>query len=77
MTNWTNTKHDNACLESAGDDEPIFVIRARDDIGPSVMRFWADELEANGGSPEKAEQACDLAKQMEAWQKRNGSKLPD
>ena len=74
---WTNTKHDNARLANAADDEPLFVIRAKDDIAPSVVEFWADELEANGGSEEKARQARDLAAQMQAWQGRYGSKLPD
>ena len=77
MANWTNTKHGNRCLENAGDDEPLFVIRAKDDIGPRIVEFWADELEANGGSEEKAREARDIAAQMQAYQERYGSKLPD
>lgn len=73
------TKHNCKCIENAGDDEPIFVLRAQDKLAPSVVRFWADELADSDASDDrtKIEEAYNLATEMEDWQSVNGSKLPD
>lgn len=36
-----STKHDSVCLEKAGDEEPIFVLRAQDVTAPILVRVWA------------------------------------
>ena len=33
------------CYAEAGDDEPIFILRATDGIAPDVIRYWADTYE--------------------------------
>jgi len=71
------TKHDSECLLKAGDDEPIFVIRAHDLCGPTAVRRWAIEA-SNAGAPlSKIQNAYAIADDMEAWQRANGSKVPD
>ena len=30
------------CYANAADDEPIFVLRARDPLAPDVVQYWAD-----------------------------------
>jgi hypothetical protein len=71
------TKHTDLCLQNAGDNEPIFVLRAKDKLAPNVVRRWAAEAGINGASQEKVEEAFELATKMEVWASQNGSKLPD
>lgn len=69
-----STKHDDPCLQKAGDDEPIFVLRAQDMIAPDIVRYWAGRARANGLSEDKYRAAIKTAEAMEAWPTR---KLPD
>ena len=71
------TKHTDSCLQKAGDDEPIFVLRAQDRIAPMIVRAWAREAQARGCYPEKVEEAHRLADLMLEWQQSNPSKDPD
>lgn len=75
----SHTKHDSRTLRRVFDDEPVFVLRARDPLAPAQLRSWADALEAEGGSPEKAAEARALADQMEVYREAEagGGKLPD
>lgn len=79
-----NTKHTDPCLAKAGDEEPIFVLRAQDCLAPGLVRLWAAMVtrEHMEGAPgelptEKLTAALKTALQMEAWQRANGSKVPD
>ena len=72
-----------SCLSKAADDEPVFILRAKDKLAPEVVEGWAKQLEFHYG-PAASEQvkqkiaaARALAFQMRAWQAFNGSKLPD
>jgi len=40
------TKHNNPTLENVADDEPIFVLRARDVTAPDTIREWAQGVGA-------------------------------
>jgi len=71
------TKHNNPTLENVADDEPIFVLRARDVLAPEVVGAWADKMKERGGDSDKKHDALVIADQMREWQRRNGSKLPD
>ena len=31
------------CYKEAGSDEPIFILRANDELAPNIIRFWAEE----------------------------------
>lgn len=66
------TKHDSICLEKAGDDEPIFVLRGQDVTSTATIRFW---LKMNPQlSPAKVSDAFNVIKAMENWPRR---KNPD
>jgi hypothetical protein len=69
-------KKDDACLAKAGDDEPIFVLRAQDLTAPAVIGYWLELVERLGGrlSNEKRAHAEVCMWEMQAWPNR---KLPD
>lgn len=67
----------NGCLAKALPDEPFFVLLARDETGPDVIRFWADrraQIGIEGDRRQDAEQlteALETADAMEAWRAEN------
>lgn len=71
-----NTKHSDP-LAKCGDDEPVFVLRANDEIAPLIVMTWATEAEAKGCDKTKVDGARAIAGQMLVWQARNGCKKPD
>jgi hypothetical protein len=80
------TKRKNKCLQKAAPHEPIFVLRAQDQLAPEVIEFWASRLEvgvtdafgpAAASSYEKIKTAREIAEEMRGWQRQYGKKLPD
>lgn len=70
------------CLGKAADDEPVFILRAKDQLASVVVRRWADLAEAasHPDSPtrKKAADARQLAKDMDNWRaEHGGGKVPD
>ena len=65
-----STKHTSQYLQKAGDDEPIFVLRAKDPTAPQIIERWAT---ANMGiqPEEKLGGALELAKEMREWYATN------
>jgi hypothetical protein len=59
------------------DDEPVFLVRAKDVLGPDTLRAWAQMLENNNGDPNMVAMVRDHANLMIEWQYINGCKLPD
>ena len=58
----------NSCLSRAGTYEPIFVIRAKDPLGSTVVRSWAQQAEKQElHEPEKIAEARMLADVMDNW----------
>lgn len=53
------------------EDEPVFILRAGDQIAPMVVRYWADRNDHAGGDPAVSQQAKDHADKMERWPKKN------
>lgn len=72
-----STKHNDTCLQKAGDDEPIFVLRAQDVLAPGLVRDWAQQARREGAPPHKVDEARELASLMEVWQREHGCKVPD
>lgn len=78
------TKHTDTCLQKAGDNEPIFVLRAQDITAPGLVRMWAilareRAKDQRTGAVSKAldaklQEAEELAQAMEKWPRR---KVPD
>lgn len=61
-----------------GEDEPVFILRARDELAPEAVRSWADNLTMEGGDPETVSAVMDWADHMETWAEVHGPpKLPD
>lgn len=63
-----------------GDDEPVFILRARDALAPQVVERWCELLyksrgENDGGRTRHA--VIGHAAAMRAWAQVNGSKIPD
>lgn len=56
-------------------DEPIFVLRAQDELAPDLVRLWAVRAKNRAEiSDEKYAEAMTCADAMQAWPTR---KLPD
>ncbi len=56
----------------AAQDEPLFVIRAKDKLAPTMVRQWAEAASMTGAhEPEKIQEARGLAEIMEAWREQS------
>ena len=60
-----------------GEDEPVFLLRAKDKTAPNIVRKWAMEQVNQGSKDPCIEVALKWADVMEEWQKKNGCKLAD
>lgn len=61
-------------LAKVADDEPIFVLRAQDELAPQVISFWASLAYNKGVNHKKVMEADHCATKMKEWKNR---KLPD
>lgn len=68
----------SGCFAAAMDDEPMFVLLARDPHAPAMVREWADarQRDINAGRKpasdmDKVMEARDTADRMEAWREEN------
>lgn len=59
------------------EDEPVFVIRAQDIVGPGTVRDWAARAEREGVSDEVVEAVRRHADAMVEWQHEHGTKVAD
>lgn len=66
-----NNPGDFDCYENAEPDEPMFVLLARDETAPHLVRKWADLRASSGEKPAKIQEALECAKNMEKWRKEN------
>lgn len=63
-----NNTTDSRCLVRAADDEPIFVLRAKDPIAHDAVRFWTDCADArNLHESDKLDDALGCADEMLAF----------
>ena len=64
----------SSCLNRAKDDEPVFVLLARDFVAPSTIEYWAFHRCVNGknqpGDPQIVD-ALALAQRMREWKRNN------
>lgn len=70
-----SAKHAREILASVGAHEPMFVLRAKDRLAPSVIHFWTCLAEVNGCPAAKIESAQRCIDAMKAW--GGPKKLPD
>jgi hypothetical protein len=67
----------SSCLNRSREDEPVFVICARDVLAPRMVEMWAEWAERAGVHQGKTTEARQLAKDMREWQNAHGHKIPD
>jgi hypothetical protein len=58
-------------------DEPVFLLRAKDEAAPQTVLEWADIAEGLGADDKIVAAARKQAQAMLDYQKRNGSQVPD
>lgn len=58
------------------EDEPVFLLRAKDVFAPDVIDFWA-KLVHSAGDVELANHVRNHADKMRRWQKENTCKFPN
>lgn len=61
----------HSCFNRAEPDEPIFVLRSSDPIGPQTVRLWAT-MATLSHSAAKVEEAMMFADEMEKWRNESG-----
>jgi hypothetical protein len=65
------------CYDKAGEDEPLFVLRATDITAPGVVKYWVASARRRGCSEEKLQEALKCAEEMARWARQHGAKAPD
>lgn len=58
-------------------DEPVFLLRARDQFAPAVVETWAALVAAAGGDSDMCLRVLAWSDVMRRWQADHGSKVPD
>lgn len=60
------------------EDEPVFLIRGQDVLGPELVTQWAEKYRLLAGhDPRMASWAFEHAGRMRQWQKDHGAKVAD
>lgn len=60
-----------------GEDEPVFLIRAKDSSAVDTLEAWCGFNRSNGGDPKLSELVSKHANLMQEWQRVNGCKPAD
>lgn len=58
-------------------NEPVFLLRAQDDLAPAILDTYATRLEAVGGEPRQVAYVRRQRDEMKRYQSIYGSKRPD
>lgn len=61
----------NSCLNHAAEDEPVFVLRAKDPLAAKLVEDWAARAITAGLHEEKPQSAFRYAQAMKAWREKN------
>ena len=64
-------------LNKIPEDEPVFLIRGQDIVGPDVLRHYASLAMNNGADKVLVNAVLEHAKAMEEWQIKHKWKIPD
>ncbi len=63
----------DSCLGRAEDDEPLFILRAKDGLSSTTVRAWADYAAKSGlHEREKIDEARMCADTMDNWRTSKG-----
>jgi hypothetical protein len=75
MTKQEELTQSGSTLDKADPSEPLFILRAQDQLAPLVVRYWITAARAHGmTNAAKLAEAEALAVSMEQWPTR---KYPD
>jgi hypothetical protein len=58
------------------ENEPVFLIRAQDEVGAAAVRAWAHLYRVNGGADPVYLSAMRHAERMEVWPKHKPADVP-
>jgi len=59
-----------------GEDEPVFLLRAKDITAPATVRAWAEFARLVGADDTIVQAALNHADAMRSWQLVNGPRIP-
>lgn len=59
------------------EDEPVFLLRAKDRYAPEVVLHWAERVREEGGEADIVTAAISQAFSMMNWQQKHGCQMPD
>lgn len=59
------------------DDEPVFLLRAKDACAPATVLHWAAQAALRDAEPAIIDAATRQALLMSQWQIKHGAKVPD
>lgn len=74
------TKHgwdQTLMLDKVGDDEPIFILRARDELAIDTITFWISFAKTRGVNEHKTQEAELHREAFIRWAQDHDTKLPD
>lgn len=74
-----DTKYGDIDIEGIPDDEPVFVIRAKDEVSVQTLNQYADNATRNGSPSEHHASVRRRAAEFQEWQDANPDlvKTPD
>lgn len=58
---------DSGCLVGAAEDEPVFVLRAKDKLMPYAINYWCNTAKEMGLHADKVEDAADAGLEAVEW----------
>lgn len=70
------TKKDGiAILEKVEDDEPVFILRAKDPISPMVVELYALQATIYRVAPSRVDEIRQSAREMRTWHEQHREKV--
>jgi hypothetical protein len=74
-----DNKYGKVDIPGIPDDEPVFIIRGKDEAAPEAVHAYGDEATNIGASDEFVESVHKRAHEIHQWQLANGDlvKIPD
>lgn len=61
---------------SIGEDEPVFLLRARDSLAAEAIDYYRIRCAQEGSSQEHRDDLSEVLQVFEAWQGKNGTRVP-
>lgn len=65
------------CLANAHEDEPVFVLRAKDVCFQGAVSRWLEIARRHGVNHDKIEGVERILQSAQVWQSKNETKIPD